>query len=98
MMENPKLEDWAVVVILEDNYKAPEQGIVVLTGIVTGHPLKDDGKRIRTSYVSNIDIEKMEAVTTSRRYSLGTPESGFMEYLKETGKTLMDYHKPQEAK
>jgi hypothetical protein len=96
--ENPRLENWGVVMDNRGNsYLHPGACWIVLSGIVTGHPNLPDGGSINTSSVQSIDLDKNEARTKSRKYSLGEPSPGFLEYIESIDRTLRDYHKPEET-
>ena len=93
--KNPRLDNWEVVIWQEDPFKAPEQCPIVLSGTVIGHPKLPDGSKISTSSVLFIDLDKNEAGTKSRKYSLGDPNPGFLDYIVSINRTLRDYHKPE---
>ena len=73
----PHLEAWSkrACTLPGDAYKAPEQLLVdVLSGIVTGHPLRPEGRRITTSSIVKIDCAREVVITHSgSEYTLGEP-------------------------
>ena len=74
------IEDWYIV--------GDESGIGFLSGKVYNHPRFESGKFVTTSRIDTIDLDNRRVVTSSgTTYKLGTPEKGYVEYLKREGYT-----------
>ena len=61
----PLIEDWIMIIVPRD--KRPS-----LSGVVTGHPLIEDGKAVATSELVGINESAGWAKTKSRYYRLGS--------------------------
>ena len=77
-----RLEGWSVSTELTDLYKPPETILTFLCGAVYGHSKWDDGHRISTSYIKDVDGN---LVTTSSGsvYELGEPDPLFVQWCKD---------------
>ncbi len=74
-MDTVKLDNWTIVAG-GDGYQAPEVAVAAISGIVTGHPLHDDGKRVRIS--SPVQYENGTLTTYGgTRYRLGEPDPAY---------------------
>lgn len=77
-----KLENWSLVTD-GDFYQPPECMVFHLQGEVVGHPGHEDGKKVTTSSIKELNIEGRVASTRNTTYELGTPNPLWVEYLKE---------------
>ncbi|HEC67039.1 MAG TPA: hypothetical protein ENI23_17320 [bacterium] len=92
----PHLENWSVVSRTENPYQAPEQGIVSLSGIITGHSTLSDGSPATTSRIIRLDVDGKTASTKSgSEYTLGEIDPLFLEYVQALNKKLSDYNFPK---
>lgn len=89
--QSAKLQNWSVIGYGIDPYKAPEQAVIVLSGIVTDHPKLDDGTEICTSPLKMISVRNKVAVTTNTTYQLGEPSPEFVQWLNESGIRIEAY-------
>lgn len=62
LAEAPRLDFWTI---------GAEDGVLVLQGVVTGHPLLEEGAYIRTSALMWLSDDRTVARTVSRFYRLG---------------------------
>jgi len=83
----PHLEQWSkrACTLPGDAYKAPEQlRVDVFSGIVTGHSLHTDGKRVTTSSIVKIDCDRKVVITHSgSEYTLGEPCPFYVQLCQE---------------
>jgi hypothetical protein len=89
---SPKIDNWSIVLIIDNPYSAPECGFVTLHGFVTNHPDHED-KYLQTSELLHFDLKSKTAKTKSRFYRLGDPSKKFLRYLKDRGFSIEDYEK-----
>lgn len=88
----PHLDNWAVVIVNSDPYKAPEQGTAVLVGTVSGHPKHPDGKEIQTSRLTYLKVIGRVAHTQSGyEYSLGEPDPKWVDWMKTKNIEIESY-------
>jgi len=80
------LEDWEVVGKPLSPYEAPECQQYRLRGIVTGHPLFDDGDQITTSQIQNHGLHFVQ--TENHTYRLGYPSEAYALWCIENGKNI----------
>jgi len=67
-----KLESWAMIRDDSDPFKAPEIRSMCLTGYVYGHPLFEDGTKVTTGAIENMDTATTTVTTRSGNlYMLG---------------------------
>jgi hypothetical protein len=82
----PHLENWSVNYTLYDVFAAPEGVRKHLCGYVYGHTSHDDGKRVATSAIEDIDTERKLIKTRSgSNYTLGEPNPAWIEWLNSEG-------------
>ena len=95
-MGNPRLENWSVKQVTNSPYEAPELGFSAICGEVYNHPVPRhyDGKKIQTSRVKSINLDTNIAQTNNTTYELGTPSQEWLDWMKENGYELRQYHKP----
>jgi hypothetical protein len=93
MNMNPQLDNWYISVP-DDGYTALERRKSKLCGVVHNHPEHKDGSRITTSTILSISIEKKEARTRSRTYSLGNISSEWEQWLQLNNYTVEDFITP----
>ena len=65
----PSIDHWCAILGADE--------IVLLIGLVHGHPLLREGARVRTSSLIRLTPSHGWARTWSRHYRLGTPDPGF---------------------
>jgi hypothetical protein len=68
MLRAPRLEDWEVAV-----RRRGKEFVLVVTGMVRGHPENEDGAWITTSAAAWFDRKMRFVRTHSRVYTLGQP-------------------------
>lgn len=90
----PRLENWSVITRTVNPFQAPELGFAALHGNVYDNPNFDDGDEVDTSVIKSIDLDKKVAQTRNTLYELGEPDAKWLEWLKENGYDLRQYHKP----
>ena len=85
-MRNPKLENWYLTVN-SDPYTPPEAASISLVGEVYDHPDERhyDGKPVRTSRVTELDLKNGVAKTMNTTYELGEPDKEWLAWLQENG-------------
>lgn len=83
---NVKLDQWVVRIGSGDLYLAPEKAGIRLQGLVTGHPNFDDGNRVTTSLVQEVNGRII--TTISRDYELGEPDPDYILWCEEIGKPI----------
>ena len=78
-----KIEDWSVVGNT-DPYTPPECRVTCLHGKVFGHPVKEDGSKVRTSQIVTV---KGRTITTysGTTYRLGRVSKTYLQWLKDNG-------------
>lgn len=86
-----KLEDWSITHEDSNLFIAPELLSYHLNGIVYGHERMDDGRRVTTSRIVNIDLKTMKANTRNSTYKLGKPSEEYLKWLSDNGKSLESY-------
>ena len=78
-----RLENWSVVSGGGSPYDPPECQKISLKGEVYGYPRFDDGEKITTSYVKNVDGR---VVTTNNTiYTLGEVDLSYAEWCQANG-------------
>jgi hypothetical protein len=77
------MEDWEIVGEPLTPYQAPECQQYRLRGIVTGHPLFNDGDRVTTSHIQ--DRNGRSVTTENTRYRLGYPSIDYSAYCMKNG-------------
>lgn len=82
-----RLEEWSLVMDERDldPWLAPEmqQPKFRVRGRVYDHPGFEDGKGVTTSSLTHLDMENLnECSTQNTKYSLGTPDRDWVDYLK----------------
>ena len=80
------LEDWEIVGEPLTPYQAPECQQYRLRGVVTGHPLFDNGDHITTSHIQDRDGRYVQ--TESRTYRLGYPSEDYTFWCMKNGKNI----------
>jgi len=79
-----KIENWSLILVNYDPYKAPELQRQNLRGQVYDHPRFKDGTEIVSSYITEMDLKKgIIATHSGTEYSLGRPASHWMRWLEE---------------
>jgi hypothetical protein len=77
------LEKWGIV--STNPFMAPErQTKFSLKGIVYNHPIKEDGKEVVTSFITNIEGNIVTTYSGSK-YILGPPNPEYLEFLNKNG-------------
>ena len=82
------LENWSMVAIIEDPYKAPELMQFALRGVVYGHLRFNDGVRVLTSNIIGVD-GKIVLTRSGSRYELGTVDAEYEELFPDAFNRLM---------
>lgn len=80
------LENWEIVGEPLTPYQAPECQQYRLRGVVTGHPLFDDGDLVTTSHIQERDGRYVQ--TESRTYRLGYPSEDYTFWCMKNGKNI----------
>jgi hypothetical protein len=80
-----KLEQWAIVPY-NDGYTPPEIMRMHIAGKVFGHPTREDGEEVITSYIVETSGVFVKTISGTL-YELGEPRKEYLEYLKEIGYT-----------
>lgn len=88
-MKNPRLENWGVQIpagLAVDGYMAPEQlnEYMVLSGEIYDDDRFDDGTRVSTSIIEELDVVKGFARTRNTTYILGTIHSEYQAHLDKS--------------
>lgn len=83
-MNNPKLEDWSVTLRSTDPYAPPEHRQISLQGEVFGHPRFEDGKRITTSFVVEVN-GPLVTTMSGTVYTLTYPNADYIKWCGENG-------------
>ena len=85
----PRLENWYVGNYW-DGYQAPELIENQLSGEIYGDEKNrfEDGVRIRTSRLIELDIKNKIAQTLNTKYTLGKPSEDYLKWLKENNISL----------
>ena len=78
----PHVENWHLPVI---------EGNLCLQGTVTNHPKIKDGLDVCTFPVVRLDVDNKLCITDKYTYTLGEPNSDFLEFLKEHDRELRDF-------
>ena len=86
-----RLENWFVTKKYPSEYAAPEQGYIVLCGIVYEHPEIKDGSPITTTRLEMLYPDGCIAKTKNTSYTLGQPDDDWVEYLHQNGHKVSDY-------
>ena len=89
--QKAKIEKWSVVGYNVDPYKAPEQAVSALVGLVKGHPRLTDGHQILTSPLTMISYRNRIAMTANTTYELGEPDPEFIQWLAMHGLSIEQY-------
>ncbi len=77
------IDDWRII-SLSDEYTAPEDRVIILTGKVFGHPNFMPGTKIQTSQI--IDCKGRYALTTSgSTYIVGDANDDYISWLESIG-------------
>lgn len=66
-----RIENWSVGPASMDPYKAPELQLPAIYGKVYGHPKREDGSQIKTSYIVDTDAETQTVKTKNSVYEIG---------------------------
>jgi hypothetical protein len=82
-----KLENWSLGNAPDDMYYAPEVRKVRLSGDVYNHPRFEDGKKVTTSSVKEVN-GKVITTSSGSVYELGEPEKEYLDYLKSINYTF----------
>ena len=82
-MSKITLKNWSTVGGSSNPYLAPELQTLCLRGEVYGHPKHEDGKRIHSSPVVDLDIDNNTARTLNTEYVLDGPDPQWLAWLKE---------------
>lgn len=82
------IENWSVVIIKYDPYKAPEQQDVRIEGYVFGSPLLIDGDPITTSTVVGIEDGKVRTASGSL-YELGEVDPEYEKFFPGARERLL---------
>lgn len=80
-MSTIRITNWAVVGDA-DSFTAPELIKYALTGIVTGHPKKEDGERVITSWIVGHKGRRVNTYSGSV-YTLGSISPKYRKFLKK---------------
>ena len=86
----PTINDWAVVECGSCPFEAPELRPIKITGVVSNHPILEDGPII-TTLVQMIDQANSVARTLSTEYQLGVPSAAFAAQLAMLGGAPLKY-------
>lgn len=78
-----KLENWSLITINENEFVAPEMRERVLLGNVYDREGFDNGERVRTSLVQEIDVCNNMAYTINTIYELGEPSKEYKDFWEE---------------
>lgn len=85
-MPNPTLDNYYTTPI--SPYVDPRTpGNLCLIGVVRGHHKKADGTKVQTSSIVNDNLASGRTIATASGtvYDLLTPDSGWLEWMKENG-------------
>lgn len=82
-----QLTEWECLYASSDPYCPPESAGLRLGGVVTGHPRKEDGKRVVTSGVVRVEGRRFWTKSGSEYELVGPPSAEYLAYLRETGRT-----------
>jgi hypothetical protein len=91
MKQKARIENWSIIGYGLDPYKAPEQAVIVLAGLVYGHPNFKEGHEVATSPLTMISVRNKVAVTVNTTYELGEPSPEFIAWLSENGLRIEQY-------
>lgn len=91
-----RLENWSLTLdpTEVDPYTPPEllNPVIRLQGEVHDHPSFDDGSRVTTSRVIELDLENLrEARTKQTTYKLGSPDPEWVKYLGRVGSAYYEH-------
>ena len=88
-----KIENWSFQILMADEYKAPEQGTVVVVGKIYYDVRACDGTQIRTSRIERISLDESLLLTKNTIYELGNIDSQFLKYMADNNYTIDEYAK-----
>lgn len=78
-----RLENWALEFRESDLYSPPECQAICLTGEIYGDSRHEDGKRIITSNI--VDVNGNIVITKHSQYQLGDPHPDYVKWCKDQG-------------
>ena len=81
-MINVKLKDWGIIKE-QHSFRAPESIPIKLNGAVYGHPIKEDGKRVVTSAILEVDGRTITTESGTIYELVGEPSDKYLKYLEE---------------
>jgi len=86
-----RLENWSIQVHM-GQYKYPKDvgSTVYLCGNIYGHELIGNGRRIKSSKITELDINDRIARTSDAIYRLGRPDKWYIEWLRENNCPLKE--------
>jgi hypothetical protein len=76
-----RIENWSIVCLEQDLYRAPEVRSPRLSGHTYGHPDYPDGAEITTSIIEN--VEGKIVTCCSRHYELGEIDPAYKVWIDE---------------
>lgn len=84
-----KLNNWAIVTDCSNPFQAPELRRQALMGIVEGHPKRDDGKTIVTSFIKGT-FEDRVVTASGSLIELGEPKADYASLFPNAKQRLFD--------
>ena len=84
------LKNWSVQLAAGDRYSAPEQQLLMLCGVVVGHPTFEDGHRIQTSAIVRTRGRSVWTESGSHYQLEGEPTAGYVAWCAENNITIDD--------
>ncbi len=86
-----RLENWSIQVHL-GQYKSPkgDGSTMYLCGNIYGHEVITNGRRIKSSKITELDINDRMARTSDAIYRLGRPDKWYVEWLRRNKFSLKE--------
>jgi hypothetical protein len=86
-----KIENWSIVSIDDNPYKAPELKDKVVCGEAYGHKSFPDGAKIRTSSIMEINLKEGYVLTKNTKYTLGEINPVYKKWCEDNDIDLSVY-------
>ena len=86
-----RVENWSIQVHL-GQFKAPRcvGSAIYLCGNIYGHEFITNGRRIKSSKITELDMSDKIARTTDSIYRLGRPDKWYIEWLRKNNFSLQE--------
>ena len=83
----PRLENWSLCLYQSSPYEAPELSRTVVAGEIYDdeNGRFEDGEKIRTGTVQELDMDEGILKTNRTTYELGSPDKDWIVWLEEQG-------------